>query len=214
MCRRYAAFISFLVVGSVLLRASPLTANESAQWNIDPSGKTGPITPRMTEASLIKTFGKQSVTWGDCDIGEGQSVPGTILFPDDPTRRLEIMWEDNKNRSLPKQARVYGEKTRWVTWGGVTLGTTLKDLEHLNGKPFELYGFEWDYSGQVKSWNGGIVQERFGDNRFVVRFSPPEDTTASEQERNTVAGDSTFSSSNPVMQKINPRVYDIIWFFR
>jgi hypothetical protein len=32
---------------------------------------------------------------------------------------------------------------------------TLAEIEKINGKPFKLYGFEWDFGGRSSNWQGG-----------------------------------------------------------
>jgi hypothetical protein len=93
------------------------------------------------------------------------------------------------------------------------LGTSLKQLEQFNGRPFLLAGFEWDYSGSVTSWeNGSLATELNGERgRVLVRLD--SGNQVSPEEESQVAGDGDFSSHYPIMQKINPVAYQIIWEF-
>jgi hypothetical protein len=78
-----------------------------------------------------------------------------------------------------------------------------------------LAGFGWDYSGTVSSWSkGSLAAELVGDHGYLtLRLGPPSNAQLPEDEQDQVLGDSDFSSSHPVMQKINPKVYQIIWGF-
>ena len=48
----------------------------------------------------------------------------------------------------------------------MTLGTRLGRLTQLNGRPFTLSGFGWDYAGTVISWNGGRLGADSAGGRF------------------------------------------------
>jgi hypothetical protein len=89
----------------------------------------------------------------------------------------------------------------------------LKELERLNGGPFLLAGFGWDYSGTVVSWERGKLEKEFTTNgRVILRLKPIEEIykMVSPQEAQSVMGDQDFRSDKKVMQKINPRVYEIV----
>jgi hypothetical protein len=94
---------------------------------------------------------------------------------------------------------------------GITIGTTLRELEKINGAPFQLAGFEWDYSGTVTSWGAGKLKDEFaGSYDVTIRLGGKLDSL-SEQESLSVLGDKDFPSNNGVMQKLNPRIYQIIF---
>jgi hypothetical protein len=94
---------------------------------------------------------------------------------------------------------------------GVSLGTSLSELESLNGRPFKLFGFSWDYAGTVSGWDGGRLDSlwRGGpENKVLVwlRLSP-DSAGYQSSHSHEVAGDRVFSSSLPAMRALNPRVY-------
>ncbi|HEY8559562.1 MAG TPA: hypothetical protein VIL74_04100 [Pyrinomonadaceae bacterium] len=183
---------------------------QETSFQIIPGVRVGAITARTGEADLRKIYGSKNVRSGEVGLGEGETVPGTILYPDDPRKRLEIAWKNEKTRKSPEFVQFSGDRSLWEIAPGIGLGTSLKSLEQINGKGFVLLGFEWDYSGTVVSWNGGALSRRFGkDSRLVtLRLSPQAyaDKTL-EKDLNAVAGDGEFSSGNKSMQRINPRVY-------
>ena len=190
-------------------------ANSFAQtsFQIIPGVKVGAITTKTSEADLRRIYGSKNVQSGEVGLGEGETVPGTIVYPNDPRKRLEIAWKNTKMRKFPEFVQFAGDKSFWKTTQGISLGTSLKTLEQINGKGFVLLGFQWDYSGTVVSWNGGKLARTFGkDNEFVtLRLSPQVfDNKALEKDLNAVVGDGEFSSKNRSMQKINPTVYFVI----
>lgn len=182
-------------------------------FQIVPGVKVGAITARTSEADLKKIYGGKNVRAGDIGIGEGETVPGTIVYPNDPRKRIEIAWKDATAKKSPDFVQFNGDKSLWTIAPGISLGTSLKALEQFNGKGFVLTGFEWDYAGTVIDWNGGKLARKFGkDNKFaILRLSPKTyGNRALQKDLDAVAGDRDFSSKNKSMQKINPAVYQII----
>lgn len=192
-----------------------VTLNASAQtsFQIVPGVKVGAITSRTSEADLRRIYGSRNVRSGEVGLGEGETVPGTILFPNDPRRRLEIAWKNTRAKKNPDFVQFSGEKSRWQIAPGIGLGTSLKILEQINGRGFKLLGFQWDYSGTVVSWNGGKLARRFGNDGGTVslRLSPRSyENKALAKDLDAVMGDGEFSSKNKSMQKINPEVYFVV----
>jgi len=100
----------------------------------------------------------------------------------------------------------------------VTIGTTLRELERLNGKPFRMFGFWWDYGGEVSSWEGGELEREFfheAGSQLVVRLGGREWSSAllTEEEAGAVSGEKEVPSDHPVMQKINPEVVVLLFSF-
>jgi hypothetical protein len=182
-------------------------------WLIALPPRNGAITASTTRRELVKRYGAANVRDQDVGIGEGETEPGTALFPQDSQRLIEILWRDPATKLSPKFLTIRGKASRWKTAHEISLGTSLKQLEQINGRPFVLSGFGWDYSGTVESWSNGVLaKELEGNGRVLLRLdSDQPNVTKSELEH--VEGDRSFPSSDPVMQKINPRVYEIVWAF-
>lgn len=122
-----------------------------------------------------------------------------------------VIWHDTVARTRPTRVTVGGSRTRWLVIPGVSIGASLSELERLNGRPFKLFGFSWDYAGTVSSWEGGRLDSlwRGGpENKVLVwlRLSPDSAGYASSRSRE-VAGDRIFPSSLPAMRALNPRVH-------
>ena len=189
-------------------------SSSSAQtsYQIVPRIRVGPITPRSSEAELKRIYGRKNVRSTRVSLGEGEYEPGTVIYPNDPVRMIEIIWKDARRKRFPKLLQLTGEKSMWRTLQGITLGTRLKELERINGKPFVLAGFSWDYEGTVVSWEGGKLEPEFekGGRVVLLRLSDRTGHRVSGEDMMSVQGDSDFPSSNQVMQRINPKVYQII----
>jgi hypothetical protein len=183
-------------------------------FQIVPGVKVGAVTSRTSEADLRRIYGSKNVRSGEVGLGEGETVPGTILFPDDRRKRLEIAWKNTKTRKSPDFVQFSGDKSLWKIAPGIGLGTSLKTLEQINGRGFTLLGFQWDYSGTVVSWNGGKLARSFRKGtaeRVTLRLIPRAyENKALANELDAVVGDGEFSSKNKSMQKINPQVYFVI----
>lgn len=183
------------------------------EWFIDAAGNGGAITRTTTEAELIRHYGAKNVTRDVMNVGEGQTQPATILFPNDPERKIAISWKNEEGRQNPVRVQIDGDSSKWHTFGNVTLGTSLKELERLNEGPFVLSGFGWDYSGTVTSWNKGKLEPVFGHGHVWLRLDPVGKNVDSSTDYTTLLGEGDFSSAISAMQKLNPRVYQIIWGF-
>jgi hypothetical protein len=164
--------------------------------------------------SLVLRYGSRSVSAERVSVGEGMFSAGTVLFPGDTLRRIEIVWKDTVARRNPSMIRVHGyqtDSTEWRTVEGITIGTDLRMIAELNAGPFSLAGFGWDYSGTVMSWDNGRLQKYSGtacDVRMRLAVPQPHDASTSRLITQ-VSGSGNFSSANPTMQQLNPRVYEL-----
>lgn len=184
---------------------------QAHDWLIIPGQRVGLVTKNSTLADLQKALGKENVKVAPIPGPEGSQFDGVILYPNEPEKQLEVIWTAKK---LPESVLIGNEKTKWHTENGVTVGTTLKELEKLNGEPFMLSGFYWDYGGSVLSWGDkGKLRKIFQEsNGLSVQLSPPED--APDNLANAVSGDGNFSSANPAMQALNPKVQSMTVLLR
>ena len=195
------------------------TTDPSLERVIVPGERVGKITWNTDEAGLVALFGRENVLATDIDTGEGDSEPGTVIFPGDDSQRLSILWEDHTHRLHPRSIEIYGTTSRWKTDKGITLGTSLKELERLNTMPFSLLGFGHDGSGTVFHCGQGLLKElgfpypvgngidSFG-RKMWISLNPYGNRAADPTGAlyKSVMGDSFFASDNPAMQALNPVV--------
>jgi hypothetical protein len=203
----------------VLLLLSSTSAQPIVNdWLVVPGERVGPISASVSETEVKDLFGRENVEAIDVQFGEGFSEPGTAVFPNDPSRRIEILWADG-DRSVPKEIRITGESSSWRTSEGLSLGSTLREIEQINGSPFRLAGFAFDYGGTIAGCGrgrllmlgcdstGSVTEER----QIVLRLTPSADARALPEYRQVI-GDRVFSSGHPAMQILNPSVYQMIVF--
>ncbi|HZY82455.1 MAG TPA: hypothetical protein VFE50_23175 [Cyclobacteriaceae bacterium] len=156
-----------------------------------------------SEEKLIEIFGANNVTRETRYCPEGMcEYTATIVLKDQPNE-IEYKWKDSINFRGVDEMAVYGIESTWGTEFGLGPGTTLKELEKMNGKPFQFAGFGWDYGGIV-SWDGGNLDTL---SATVVLDMPPNN---SHPESDSLMGDRMdLISSQRIPQEINPVVYSI-----
>jgi hypothetical protein len=196
---------------------APMPARDSgataptSPWHIVPGRAVGAVTAATSEADLAKHYGGASVKPTRVELGEGEATPGTVLFPDDSSRRAEIVWRDTVGRSRPSRLILRGSRSQWTVGPGISLGTSLKELERINGRPFTLAGFGWDYAGVVLEWGGGTLDSALAGVKLYLDPGPEQYQSAPYSQ---VLGDRDYSSALAPMQQLNPRVAQIFVDFQ
>jgi len=166
----------------------------------------GPLAADATHATVLAAFGAKNVVWREVDGAEGEKIGATVLFPDDPKRRIELIWADEEKRAGLSSARP-GRDNRAAAPNGVRPGMTVVEVETLNGRPFRLSGFGWDYGGAVTDWKGGALAKPAPGGCVVsVRFGLPE---AADAVAARVAGDREFASNDAKIRAAKPFVESI-----
>lgn len=154
-----------------------------------------------TLESLQARFGAANVINAKLPGGEGEEYEGTVLFPNDPTRRLEISWRDAAHHVGVSGAHVSGGEGVLSQWSGpreLTLGESMADVQAANGKAFQVSGFDWDYGGVVTEWNGGAFAPA---NNCVTQVGFDARAGGNQAE-----GDANFASDSAAMKSRNPYV--------
>ena len=151
----------------------------------------------LTPATLRERFGAENVSVEARNGAEGDTYEATIVFANDPTNRMEIAWDTDGQRLAT--VSVVDAGTQWRGSEGYTIGTSLADVEQMNGGAFQLYGFGWNYGGWVSHWNRGVLA-RANTCRAQMQFTPRgrEDVNA--------MGDREFSSDSAVMLAADPAI--------
>jgi hypothetical protein len=130
-CRRgYLLWLTAVV----LIAISGFGQTEPDPWLILVSGEKGFINAHRTRQNLVSAFGASNVVDQDVDVGEGETVPGTVLFPKDPKLPIEILWKDPDKKTQPSLPRLRGARAagkpcttfRWgrllKIWSALTVG--------------------------------------------------------------------------------------------
>lgn len=86
--------------------------------------------------------------------------------------RVKVIWLNKSSKNevridfQPKDSTkvfrvtVEGKENKFLSATGVKLGMTVDELNSLNRKPIDFYGFGWDFGGAVKFNNGQLENEK------------------------------------------------------
>jgi hypothetical protein len=182
-------------------------------WLIVARGASGSINAHTTRQQLVRMYGASNVVDQDVDIGEGEMQSATFLFPKDPERVIEILWQDPDTKTAPESADIFGKKSRWHAVHGITLGTSASELERVNGRPFHfaLTNDGTDMAEETISWQGGRLEKEFqADGRVILEL---EEAPAKGTEPKGPSPDFGVDSDNPAWRAHKPHVSRISWFF-
>lgn len=166
----------------------------------------GPFSKDTSHAALEKAFGAKNVVFQEVDGPEGSKLNASVVFPNDPKRRLEVLWHDEQARRRPMSIVITGNSA-WKA-RGFRIGEPLPAIEKVNGKPFRLAGFEWELGGAARDWQGGALEKLSGGCVLGMRFQP--DPSALQNALSKVAGNRDFLSDSPDMRAVAPKVSELI----
>jgi hypothetical protein len=156
---------------------------------------------------LAQSYGVHNVEYTTVSGDDGSTLMASVLFPNDPKRRLEVLWDDDAQRSGTRMIVIDGQST-WTAQKGVHLGLPLAALEKVNGKPFKLMGFEKDGMAIVSDWNGGALGLLTDGCKVGVQFKP--DPKAPAGVLGAASSDKEFASNDPAIRAAKPTVGEII----
>ena len=120
-------------------------------------------------------------------------APKSVVYPKDPKRRLEVMCQDGGKRARP------------VAPLGVRIGSTLEELEKIDGKPFGIAGFGGLLDGMVSF--SGTLDKLPGGCSLGGSMEPTAKLPKRTMDK--ISGDDGFQSSNPVMRQAKPRLHQV-----
>jgi len=167
--------LCLLAATLILLPACALGQAESDPWLVVPGGDAGPITARTTREDLVHRYGAANVVDEEVGVGEGDTEMATVLFPKDPERRIEILWQDEQNKRYLGNATISGKASLWHAVHGISLGMSYSELARINGKPFPI-SWGTDMGSVVPSWNGGLLEKDLRNASIWFDDLPPHTT--------------------------------------
>lgn len=188
-------------VFDAFLAQAPPSMLDSLDWLCEPGKRVGPITSKTTVEELMSFFGEGNVREAVIPIGEGKTERGTVIFPEDPERRLFIQWK--YHNVSPRSVIVEG--TRWRTTKGFGMGSRLSEILRANEGPISFAGFGWEYAGYVMNWRGGALEADHVLRDQISLFLKPEQPYLPADFK-AVQGDREFSSDLPEASKLNLHV--------
>jgi hypothetical protein len=116
-----------------------------------------------------------------------------------------VLWQDEAGRTRPA-AIIIRDDADWIGPGGVRLGSGLPEVEAINGTPFSVLGFGWDYggaascpSGTLSAIPGGCIMSLSFDLDWTLEYGPEFDAIMGDQQ---LASDDPMSSRADNLRKI------------
>lgn len=183
----------------ILETSDPRTVGGINDYLIEPGIRAGIVNKGSTHESLVVQLGADNVVKDRLHIGEGEWVQGTILYPNTKNELL-IYWQNEDFKTI-RQIIVSKPGSEWQTKSGIQIGQSIKEVTRINGAPFNLTGFQWDYAGKTLNWQGGTLSSH---------LSLVFDYTGDISIYPFLIGDKVISSDNSSLLKLDPRVRQII----
>ena len=198
-------WIGAALAPALALLAGPLWAQQRAPTTV--VACSGPFAKDSSHLELVTAFDSKNITFTDVEAADATKVPASILFPNDPKRRLEVWWSNPTARSDIHLIVIGGQST-WTAPDGLRLGQTLEQVEKINHKPFKLKGFDKDRIATVGDWDGGELATLAGDCN--AGLSLRADAKASAEKIGAFSADKEYSSSDPAIRGTRPTITEIL----
>jgi hypothetical protein len=160
-----------------------------------------------THLKLALKYDSRNIVYTDVDGPDGTKIKASVLYPNDPKRRLEVLWNNDAARSETSVIAINGH-SQWSAPKGLKLGMSLAALEKLNGRPFKLNGFGPDGSASIVGWEGGALATLPGGCKVGGRLVL--DTKAPADARGAVEGDKELLSNDANLKAAKPTLGEIL----
>ena len=128
---------------------TPKTDKPVQNFTVVAKQQVGLITANMTEADIKQAYGETNVS----RVERGDVK--TAIFANTPNE-LEISWK--KGHDFKKLEMAIIRKGNWKTAEGIGVGTTVEELDKINGKKIELYSLEDGMA--IVRWKDGSVNPK------------------------------------------------------
>jgi hypothetical protein len=202
------ASITAALAAALALVVTPLSAQQRASPH-SASAVTcgGTFAKDSSHLKLATAYDSKNVTFTDVEASDGSKVPASVLFPEDPKRRLEVWWSNPVARSDIHLIVIGGQST-WAAPGGLRLGQALEQVEKLNHKPFKITGFDKAHIATVSNWDGGALATLAGDCSAGLSLRADAKTPANAIS--ALSADNEYSSSDAAVRAVKPTVSEIL----
>lgn len=178
---------------AVFVLAAPAASQNAADRTFGP-GRVGAIVKGKTKPDdLVRIYGAANVKLAKMHPHDGgdEESPGAFVYHETDDA-LQITFSDDGKQILT--VTILGKN--WKSKEGLRLGTPLDQLERINGGPFQLYGFGWDFGGQVLGRGRAL-------RGYDIFLAP---TVDGGKARDQVTGEGKYSSHHPAMKALRPQV--------
>jgi hypothetical protein len=180
MTNRTASTLAALL----LLGAGPVLG---AEYGCD-----GIFAEDTTLAAIEAEFGKANVVSGEVPGPEGEVFTATTIYPGDAEREMQVRWWDEETLTYFAGVTLGAGDSGP---GGVHAGMPIEEVEAINGEPFGLMGFFWDYGGGA-GFVSGKLSELPGGCHLGLQLSPTVERLPPDVEM-AISGDVPLRSDMP-----------------
>lgn len=163
----------------------------------------GPFAKDTTHSKLVAEFGAKNVVFKDVVTASNVKTQATVVFDDDPTKRVVVYWKDNKARARPASISIEAPST-WTGPGDIRNGLTLRDLEKLNGGGFSMTGFGGVNGGEISDLKDSFADVP-GNCTLKIKLEPGIANPLPPRFA-SVTGDQLVPSKNLVLRRVRPQV--------
>ena len=165
--------LAILLVGLAVLGGgvSVAQAAETVEndWLCLPFERVGPILASAKEEDLLQLFGAEQVQRRTIYVAAGTEKRDVSVIYPYSANEVSLFWRDNQDGQRLSHAWVKKEDSSWKTAENITVGTPLAELNRLNGQPFRIVGFGWDYGGYIPVRQEGTLIQQKG---LCLRLAP------------------------------------------
>ena len=148
---------------------------------------------------LAVKYDSRNIAYTDVEGPDHTRLKATVLFPRDPKRRLEVLWNDEATRSNIQVISINGQSS-WTAPKGLKLGLSLSALQKLNGRPFKLSAFGPERSASVLDWQGGALATLPGGCKVGVQLVATDGSAPAKE----------LLSSDAALKTVNANVAEIL----
>jgi hypothetical protein len=166
----------------------------------------GAFARNSSHAQLVKVFGAGNVVFSNVAGPDHTKLKASVLFPKDPARRLEVLWQNNERRAQISVIAING-RSAWHAPRGLHLGLGVTAMEKLNHKPFKLRGFERNGS-MVLDWQNGALALLPGNCKVNVRWVMSSHAPPGARKR--LAGKADLTSNAADVRAARPIAVEIL----
>jgi len=188
--------LSFALLCACLV-ATPVLAKDKTAFSC-----TGVFGPDSSEALVKQTYGADNVVTGMVPGAEGQDMLATTVFPNDPDKTLLFAWMNDQTREglafvdLPPS--IAGPHD-------IHVGMSVAEVLAINGRPFNVGGFWWDYGGYAQIEEGALANTELTTCYLSLRFAPA-DAYPQDLDVSAVSGEVSIPADEPLLAKLDTRL--------
>ena len=163
------------------------------------------------ESSHIKLatfFGADAITWTQVAGPEGSKLNASVLYPRDPKRRLEVLWNLDASRSDTQLIVINGQST-WIAPNGIKLGMPIAAIEKTQQEAVQPEGIR----RRERRFRHQLGRRRAGDAAGRLQGQHPvraRSESTGPGRTPICSATRKFQSSNPALRTVGPKVTEII----